>query len=208
MVIWDCDGTLTTVRSSWQWIHEQLGTWGQGKQHLDDFLQKKIDYREFAIRDASQWKGLPENDLMNILQQIPIRDSCYETLLWFQGLSIKQILISSGLSHLTQYITSLFPVFVEDIANELEIQEGKVNGSVRIRVPWGGKGIVGKEICERLSIDPRRVLAVGDSSSDIELFQICKFSFAVDAPEEVNNAATWAVNDISEIPIILETGIK
>ncbi|MHA2497320.1 MAG: HAD family hydrolase, partial [Candidatus Hodarchaeales archaeon] len=58
LIIWDCDGTLTTVTSSWQWIHERLGTWEKGKQHLDDFLEGNISYEEFAFRDASEWKGL------------------------------------------------------------------------------------------------------------------------------------------------------
>ncbi|MFQ5979785.1 MAG: HAD family hydrolase [Candidatus Heimdallarchaeota archaeon] len=205
MVIWDCDGTLTTVKSAWQWIHEQMGTWDRGKQHLNDFLGGKIEYKEFAIKDAFEWKGLPEVRLMNILKRIPIRDRCGETLLWFQDLGVKQILISSGLSHLVQYISSIFPVFAYEIANELEIGKGEVSGDVKIRVPWGGKGIVGKEICEKFKVEPSKVLAIGDSTSDLELFQLCGYSIAIDAPKEVTVAATWSVNEIGEIPKILET---
>ena len=40
LIIWDCDGTLTTVKSVWQWIHENLGTWEEGgKLHLQDFSE-------------------------------------------------------------------------------------------------------------------------------------------------------------------------
>jgi phosphoserine phosphatase len=181
-----------------------MGTWDRGKQHLNDFLNGKIEYEEFAIKDAIEWKGLPEDRLMDILKRIPIRERCGETLLWFHDLGVKQILISSGLSHLVQYISSIFPVFSYEIANELEIGKGEVSGDVKIRVPWGGKGIVGKEICEKFGVVPSRVLAIGDSTSDLELFQLCGYSIAVDAPKEVAVAANWSVSDIGEIPKIIE----
>lgn len=204
LIIWDCDGTLTTVTSSWQWIHERLGTWESGKQHLADFLEGKISYEEFAFRDASEWKGLPEAELVNILQKIPLRNGCEIALTWFQDLKIMQTLVSSGLSHLIDYIATLFPVFAHKVANELEIIDGKVDGRVKIRVPWGGKGLVGEKICKRFGVKPERALAVGDSTSDIELFRLCKYSIAINGPEELRSVATWSVASLTAIPALLE----
>ncbi|MHA2270894.1 MAG: HAD family hydrolase [Candidatus Hodarchaeales archaeon] len=208
LIIWDCDGTLTTVTSSWQWIHERLGTWEKGKQHLDDFLEGNISYEEFAFRDASEWKGLPEAELVNILQKIPLRNGCKTTLTWFQDLKIKQTLVSSGLSHLIEHVATLFPVFAHKVANELEIIDGKVHGRVKIRVPWGGKGLVGEKICKEFGIKPDRALAIGDSNSDIELFRLCKYSIAIDGPEELRSAATWSATSLTEIPALLEAEVN
>lgn len=205
MIIWDCDGTLTTVTSSWQWIHERIGTWEKGEQHLNDFLEGKISYEEFAFLDASEWKGLPEAELVRVLQKIPIRNGCEAALSWFQDHEIKQTLVSSGLSHLIEYIAALFPVFAHKVANELEIANGRVDGSVIIRVPWGGKAHVGTKICKHFGIKPDRVLAVGDSTSDIELFRLCKYSIAINGPEELRSVATWSTTSLTEIPAILET---
>ena len=204
LVIWDCDGTLTTVTSAWQWIHEHLGTWDRGKQHLNDFLEQRITYEEFACNDASEWKGMSENDLRKILMRIPLRDDQGTALLYFKRTGLKQVLISSGLSLLTQHITSLFPVFDQEIANELLMRNGKVSGEVIIRVPWGGKAHIAKQICQSFNTSPSNCLAIGDSPSDLSLFRFCGYSIALDAPEDVAHEATKSVKDIRDIPRIYE----
>lgn len=59
IVFFDCDGTLTKVKSSWQYLHERLGLWDD---HADAFQHRyragEIDYEEFCRRDAEPLEGL------------------------------------------------------------------------------------------------------------------------------------------------------
>ncbi len=205
LIIWDCDGTLTTVKSAWQWVHEELGTWETGgQQHLQDFLQGIIDYEEFALRDVTEWKDLLEEELISILNRIPYRKHASEVLDYCYKLGIDQILISSGLSQLTDIIARQFPVFSKVIANQIEIERDRLNGKVNIQVPWGGKGKIAKDVCNEFGITPQEVIAIGDSSSDIEIFQFVKYSISINAPEEVSKITTWSVKELGEIPGIIK----
>ena len=33
------DGTLVKIASSWQFLHQKLGTWEAGKQHAEQFFE-------------------------------------------------------------------------------------------------------------------------------------------------------------------------
>lgn len=47
LVVFDVDGTLLKIRSSWQHLHEALGTWDRGKQYAEQFFQGLIGYEEW-----------------------------------------------------------------------------------------------------------------------------------------------------------------
>ena len=51
LIVFDVDGTLLKVTSSWQFLHEKLGTWNKGKQHAEEFYQGIITYEEWARLD-------------------------------------------------------------------------------------------------------------------------------------------------------------
>jgi len=58
LVVFDVNGTLTKVVSSWQFLHERLGTWDKGKQYAEQFFRGVITYEDLARLDASLWKSL------------------------------------------------------------------------------------------------------------------------------------------------------
>ena len=54
----DVCGVLTTHRSVWQFIHEELGLWeGAAVRFQEEFIAGAISYREFCERDAALWAG-------------------------------------------------------------------------------------------------------------------------------------------------------
>ena len=60
-MVFDLDGTLTPVRSVWQYIHEALGMWdADARLHQAAFEHGTISYGEFCARDAAHWKGMAE----------------------------------------------------------------------------------------------------------------------------------------------------
>ena len=79
-----------------------------------------------------------------------------------------------------------------------------VEMKVNIQVPWGGKGKIAKDVCNEYGTSPQEVLAIGDSSSDIEIFQFVKYSISINAPEEVSKITTWTVKELGEIPGIIK----
>lgn len=60
-----------------------------------------------------------------------------------------------------------------------------------------GSGVT--RLCQMLSLDPARVLAVGDQENDVPTFRAVGYSVAMgDAPDSVKAAAGWVTSDFSE----------
>ena len=54
LVIFDMDGVLTDIVSSWKYIHDYFDT--SNERSVNDYLKGKIDDMEFIRRDAVLWK--------------------------------------------------------------------------------------------------------------------------------------------------------
>jgi phosphoserine phosphatase len=51
--IFDLGGTLTDTRSSWQYLHQRFGTLDVGRRTAELYRDGRIDYVEWAKRDAA-----------------------------------------------------------------------------------------------------------------------------------------------------------
>ncbi|MDH5438084.1 MAG: phosphoserine phosphatase, partial [Candidatus Bathyarchaeota archaeon] len=71
LVVLDVDGTLIRTYSSWQHLHENLGTWEKGRRYAEQFHQGNITYEEWARLDAFLWKDLPLQQVQQIINNIP-----------------------------------------------------------------------------------------------------------------------------------------
>ena len=71
LVVFDVDGTLMKAVSSWQFLHEGLGSWGKGKQYAEQFFRGAITYENWARLDASLWRGLKLERVRQMVGSIP-----------------------------------------------------------------------------------------------------------------------------------------
>jgi len=134
IVFFDCDGTLTTVKSSWQYLHERLNLWDK----LADEFQRlfhagEIDYAEFCARDAALWKGLSAERVLRIMGDIPLHEGVRETMEALRAQGILTVLLSTGLSFLVDKVRRELDMTLA-VANDLIVREGVLTGEVMIRV--------------------------------------------------------------------------
>ncbi|MGD0231147.1 MAG: HAD family phosphatase [Syntrophorhabdales bacterium] len=151
IVFFDCDGTLTTVKSSWQYLHERLGLWDQRADEFQRlFRAGRIDYAEFCRRDAVLWKGISENRALGIIGEIPYHEGVRETMDALRKEGIMTVVLSTGLSFLVQRVKRELTM-TRAFANELVVAGGVLTGEIRIHVehdragagrgaPCAGKG--------------------------------------------------------------------
>jgi HAD superfamily PSPase-like hydrolase len=103
VIFFDCDGTLTKVKSSWEYIHRGLGIWeNRADEYQRLFRKGLIDYDEFCRRDALLWKGLALGKVMELVNQIPYRAGAKETVSALRGMGVFTAIISTGLSFLVE----------------------------------------------------------------------------------------------------------
>ncbi|MTV47905.1 HAD-IB family phosphatase [Heliobacillus mobilis] len=175
LVFFDVDGTLTEGSNVWEYIYRRLGIWNTiGIPIQERFLRGKITYEEFAQRDAAHFADTPARLLQEWVSQIPIRPQVKELLHTLQSQGHRIILLSTGLTLLTDRLAKEFGIF-DAVANELEIVEEKASGKVFVHVSADDihrdKGAWVRHFCKKYRVSTEQTVAVGDSAGDIPMFR-------------------------------------
>ncbi len=178
LALFDLDGTLTKERSAWEYIHRRLGVWeGYAEKFQEAFLRGEITYHRFCELDAEVWKGMRVSEMERILRAIPLYEGIEELVGYLRGKEIKLGIISSGLSFLSNWIKERYG-FDYAVANELGMTDGVLNGQIKIRVHYDRKGKWVQEARRRFKARKEEVIAIGDSTGDIAMFQMAGLSIA------------------------------
>jgi len=166
LVVFDLDGTLTKVDSTWQYLHMRLGTWSTGRLSAQDYSKGKIDYVDWARQDSSMWRGVELTKLISIIKEIPYVDGAKETISRLTQDGKLSGIVSAGISLLSdracEYLGMDFA-----IANELHVSRGRMTGEVTVKVSLSEKGQVIKNIAKQLGVPLSRCAVVGDNSFDL-----------------------------------------
>lgn len=189
LIAFDMDGTLTTERSSWEYLHRRMGIWEE-KAHIfqERFWAGEISYEEFCRLDASLWRGIERQKAKEILSEIKLRPDTKQVLSRLQRAEVKIALLSSGLKLLADQLNEILP-FDQYLANELVSQDGLFTGDVIIHVstdvPELRKEDHLKKLMRECNALPEETAAVGDSLGDLEMFRITPNALLIGArPEE------------------------
>ncbi len=211
LALFDLDGTLTQERSSWEYIHRRLGVWeGNAERFQEAFLRGEIDYNRFCRLDAGIWKGMKVSVLEEILRGIPCYDGIRDFLGFLRLRGMKLGIISSGLALLAERIKKEFD-FDYAVANALGVADGILTGEIDIRVQYDRKGEWAREAQRFFGAAPAEVLAIGDSTGDIEMFRMAGLSIAFNPlSSRLKSSATFSIHstDLRDLipPLILHLG--
>ena len=177
LVVFDVDGTLLKAVSSWQFLHERLGTWDRGKQYAEQFFRGVITYQDWARLDASLWRGLKLGRVRQIVDSIPYTNGARHVVTTLRRNGFKVVLLSAGLSLVTERIER--EVGVDDsLANELKVENSLLTGEVKVNVSFNNKGTALLRMLKRFNLGMDECVAVGDDETMIPLFEKVSLSIA------------------------------
>ncbi len=205
----DVCGVLTTHRSVWQFIHEELGIWEtRAVRFQEQFLAGTITYREFCEKDAALWANRPVGELTEIVKRLPYREGIGELFETAGRLGLRTGLISTGLTLLTDRIAEDFKVDFS-AANRLVTADGVFTGAVEVLVPHDGKGKELVKFARTFGMRPDEVIAVGDGASDIPMFREAGYAVGFGrVTEEVRRAADATTEEDIPSLVGLLTGMR
>jgi phosphoserine phosphatase len=194
LALFDLDGTLTKERSAWEYIHRRLGVWdGYAEKFQEAFLKGEISYDRFCRLDAGIWKGMKAAELKRIVREIPLYEGVEDFLGYLRSKGIKLGIISSGLSFLSDWITEKYG-FDYAVANELGVEDGVLNGEIKIHVRYDRKGEWVQEAQQKFNARNEEVLAIGDSPGDVTMFQMVGLSIAFNSSSvRIDSLATLSI---------------
>ncbi|MFX0091988.1 MAG: HAD family hydrolase [Candidatus Hodarchaeota archaeon] len=212
LVLFDLDGTLTTVHSPWRYLLKKQGVWKtQGHKNVQDFLNGRIpgtieeQYLEFCLRDAALLKGLPQSQYRSLLDQIPYREKIDLLMTTIQQLNARTVIISAGFAYLAQKTCHKYGID-DYFANDLLFTDGFLNGLVKVQVGWYGKRSIVQTLKSAYNLDSDHVITFGDGSTDIGMFEEAKYSFACfNASESAITSAKYHILDFEDAINILQS---
>jgi phosphoserine phosphatase len=178
LALFDLDGTLTVEKSAWEYIHRRLGVWtGDAEKFQAAFLRGEISYDQFCRLDAAVWKGMKVAEVLGILQEIPFHPGVEDLVAYLREKDVRLGIISSGLSFLSERVKERFG-FDYAVANDLGAEDGILTGDIDIHVQYDQKAEWVEDARRKFGVEREEVLAIGDSSGDVPLFQRCGMSIA------------------------------
>jgi phosphoserine phosphatase len=188
LALLDLDGTLKRERDPYVYLHKKLGTWDQTHSFFPLGMAGAIPYAEWLRRDAELWAGQPVEKILSLFRDNEYLPGAPALLRTLKRAGVTVALISTGLSLHADMVQAEFDLDYA-FANRVLVAEGRLTGQSAVGVPEGGKGPIADRLIADLSVDSGAVLAVGDSTSDIALFERAGFSVAVSPKSEVVRSA-------------------
>lgn len=186
LVIFDMDGVIADIISSWQFIHDYFGT--TNEKSVGKYLRGEIDDFEFVKRDVSRWleNGLPvkKEKIAKLLLKVRVMKGADKCVEYLRTYGIKTAIVSAGLEILAnRFSQSLGIDYV--YANGFDTDErGFINGQGKISVSLLHKDKTIHKISEQLNVPPINMAAVGNSCFDIPMLRTCGLGIAFNPDDD------------------------
>jgi phosphoserine phosphatase len=182
LAVFDLDGTLKQAPDPYVYLHRRLGTLEAAEAFAARGLSGEIDYEEWLRLDASLWRDTPRSVIERLLRENPFVPGARETVATLKARGVRVAIISSGLLLHAEMVAAelgIGPVFGNEIFFDGDGADPVVSGRVRAHLAMHEKGAAMERLQAQLSLPPAVCLAVGDTSSDIPLFERAAVGVAV-----------------------------
>jgi phosphoserine phosphatase len=160
-------------------------------------MRGELDFSQSLIARVALLKGLPEDCISQVQQEIRLTDGAAElvSLLHEKGHYVS--LVSGGFSNILQPIVDELKIDFYR-ANLLEIIDGHLTGKVvGAIIDRAAKAEALKEFAQKCSVDLSDTVAIGDGANDLDMMAIAGISIAFNAKPIVEAAADYSIKEQS-----------
>ena len=204
LVCFDMDGVLTTVRSSWCWIHTCMGV--DNEKSYRAFVNQEIDEPEFMRRDIGMWKAvkpdISKKDLIRFFHTLPTIDGIQETVAALRENGMRCVIISGGIDIAAEMLKNEYGFDGFSADSVVTDDDGILTGEGKVIVDLKDKGIFVKKYIEMYGTTKERTVSIGNSFTDIPMFKCSGMSIAFNPTDPyTEEAATHTIRseNISDI---------
>jgi phosphoserine phosphatase len=207
LVIFDMDGVLTDIISSWKYIHDFFKTSNQ--RSVDEYLKGEIDDLEFIKRDVSLWKenGKPitEDRLTEILSNVPLMNGADKCIRNLKRNKIKTAIVSAGLDLLAKRTAKELGIdYIKSNGIKTDAN-GHLTGEGILKVRLMYKDLAVKSLSKELKIPLNRIASVGNSCFDIPMLEITGLGVAFNPNDDCTKEAADVIVQERDLSKILPT---
>lgn len=171
LVAFDMDGTLLDGRVIYN-IGSKFGLLDK----VEEIIKSPMVPYERSLRVARLLKGLSAQEIMEIVEAIPIMEGAAETIKRLKDRNFKVGIISDSYTLATRIVARKLGMDFH-VANSLEIRDGVITGFLRMAMGWEKIGCYCKQsVCKRYhliylakkyGLNLSSTAAIGDSAGDL-----------------------------------------
>lgn len=171
-------------------------------------MRGELDFKRSFTRRVSLLKGLPEEQINNVLATIPLAEGAERLISTLNLLGYKTAILSGGFTFFGKHLQDRLGIDYV-YANELEVIDGVVTGRVRSEIVDGQrKANLLQEIAEKENISLDQVVAIGDGANDLPMLSIAGMGIAFHAKPLVRKSANHSLSFLGLDSLLYLIGVR
>jgi len=207
LVVFDMDSTLIHGEAIDE-LANVAGVDDRVAQITEAGMQGKMDFKESLIQRVALLKGLEENVLSFVAQNLVLTEGAERVIRKLKQLGYKIGIISGGFEYFGKYLQNklgLDYVFT----NRLEIEDGKITGNLKGDIIDGQKKAeILRTIAQVENISLQQTIAVGDGANDLPMISIAGLGVAFHAKPVVKENAQRSISSVGLDGLLYLMGIS
>lgn len=195
------DRTLTVGTSCDSCLGRALGFADSLLELERAYAAGQMTNREVALRDAENYRGRKRADMIPLIQTVPRIGGIAETVNKLHAEGMTVLLNTIGWAFIAEQFKHEFGFDAVSGVVAGEDPPGTFNGVIERHFDEHDKVTFAEEYCRRKGITMAEVAAVGDSRSDVPLFEKVGLAIALNATPAAREAADLCFdsNDLSVV---------
>ncbi len=165
LIVFDMDSTITDIEVI-DTLARAAGVEDEVKVITEQAMSGDLDFKKALEERVRLLAGMPVEILEDIAGNLALTPGTEEVLASLKAMGYKTALISGGFTFFTDRLKERLD-FDYAYANDLEIREGRITGSLKGRIiDAEEKDRIMKELASKENISIDHVVAVGDGAND------------------------------------------
>ncbi|MBF0274976.1 MAG: phosphoserine phosphatase SerB [Nitrospinae bacterium] len=207
LVVMDMDSTLIQVEVIDE-LAKLLNVGEKVSQITEKAMNGEIDFTESLRQRVALLKGLPEEKLTEVYNNIPFTKGAKRLIKVLKKLGYKTAVLSGGFDFFTSRLKEELGLDYA-YSNRLEIKDGKLTGNVIGEIVTGKrKAELLISIAEELGISLDQTIAIGDGANDLKMISKAGLGIAFNAKPKVREEAGTFVSSNGLDSILYLLGIS
>ena len=195
LVVFDMDSTLIDAEVIDE-LAIEAGVGQQVAEITEAAMQGKLDFKQSFEQRLALLEGLDAAVLPKIAKRLRLNEGAEHLITTLKKLGFKTAILSGGFTFFGEYLQEILGVDYV-YANQLDVQDGKVSGSVKGDIIDGQrKADLLRELADREGLMLEQVIAVGDGANDLPMLDIAGLGIAFRAKPLVEASAKQAISSL------------